>query len=190
MAGGKARKLTKDSSPASEATRRSERLSGNEDEEDFQSLGPTKRKPTNTAIIALKSIGPSSCNQQKQSPLFGVLSPELRNMIFDLVLQPVVHSTTDYKVNAKMIYTGSCYYLTFRLMVWMELDRIRWGGRNDRRPQSRGSVDTALIRTCRLVYTETHNLMFLNAPLEVFCLPSLPGHWSGKYHLRYLISHY
>jgi hypothetical protein len=94
---------------------------------------PYKREknPGTIARAALKKLTTADCHEQPQSPLFGVLSPELRNMIVSLVLRPEWHEPSEADLivvlQKKKAHTGASVYIT---------------------------IDTALLRTCRLIYVE------------------------------------
>ncbi|KAK4631539.1 hypothetical protein CLAFUW4_02785 [Fulvia fulva] len=99
--------------------------------------------PTQTLIIQGNEDVPSAlenkvtneslakCNMQSQSPLFGVLPPELRNDIFELATQPYDDERHVYKPNAYFYRPGH---------------------------HAKQKVDTASMLTCRRVWLEANYL--------------------------------
>jgi hypothetical protein len=127
---------------------------GDGGEGQFLSLPYKRPKNAGTAALAgLKKLAASDCHSQQQSPLFKLLCPKLRSMIFGLALQPMLHQS--------MIEAG----------LIGALKRGTW-------PEGRThcTVDTALLQACRLIYLES---MFIPVHNDIHyfygCRWSMPG---------------
>lgn len=107
----------------------------------------------------LEAIDPTECHQQRQSPLFGVLPPELRNIIFQLVLREEPDPTRLYRYG-----------------------RGRYGG--TRWECQVKILHLELLRTCRIVYYETESLPMRLSPIIAFH-PFVDVH-SGEYGVNML----
>jgi hypothetical protein len=114
----------------------SQRHGREDDDEEEKFLSLPYKRPKNAAAIArteLKKLVASDCDTQQHSPLFKFLTPELRSKIFDLALQPVLHQPT------------------------REVDLIAalQTGKREKLRHMSCTIDTALLRACRLVYLES-----------------------------------
>jgi hypothetical protein len=167
MSSRKARKLNIESTPASASYRRSTRYS---EEEELPGLF-VKRNPK---IAVLNDIEPSNSNAQLQSPLFGVLSPELRNIIFELVLQPTVQQGTEEEV---IDYLKDRYRLVVPPILGPDASKehaCRVAQKEDK-VETRTFFTISLLRTCRMIFGETRFLPILNARQQLFAsMPSGP----------------
>lgn len=108
-------------------------------------MSPAERKrkqlATRETRHSLAKISPENSHGQLQSPLFGVLPPELRNEIFSLVC-------TQYEDRRRPFPDNAFYY--------------RPGHTAYKR------VDTALLLTCRRIYYETKALPLRLATIEIY----------------------
>ena len=95
---------------------------------DYENEPACTAKHRRTVRRSLRKLTLQECHEQKQSPIFGKLPAELRNRIFDLVLE------------TKTITNQSCG-ITFKRSCF---------------PQQ--SFTMSLLRTCRLAYLETRHL--------------------------------
>ncbi|KAK7059668.1 hypothetical protein R3P38DRAFT_2495918 [Favolaschia claudopus] len=102
------------------------------------------------------SIASFNVNPQTQSPLFGVLYPELRNLIF-------VFALTAYDDRSRPYSKHSCYY--------------RPGFEYPTR------IATDLLLSCRLIYLETH-LAPVSLNEHAFCMERGPHNYIRD-HTRY-----
>jgi hypothetical protein len=117
--------------------------------------------PLPTEQFSVMAVAPSwkedqsKCHNQNQSPLFGALPAELRNQVYDLVLQSVVHFPSVDEIQEGVSKS---------LVLW---------GRNQNTASERlgypsvhshASIDTALLLTCRLIYLETRLSPIRNVP--------------------------
>lgn len=84
----------------------------------------------------LNALQPSDCDEQNTSPLFRTLSPEIRNKIFGLVLQPAVKSPEEQDVIANF-----------------QKEEVE-GAIVQNDITSTYTVHTELLRTCRLAYVQ------------------------------------
>lgn len=95
---------------------------------------PPRETPAAIARVGLKKLLVKDCHDQRQSPLFTVLSPEVRNTIFVFVLQAEWHEPTEaatvegLKKNIPYVHESV--------------------------PHSHCRIDTALLRACRRIYLE------------------------------------
>ncbi|OCK83006.1 hypothetical protein K432DRAFT_292037 [Lepidopterella palustris CBS 459.81] len=115
----------------------------------------------------LAGITPLNCHAQRQSPLFSVLPPELRNQIFELAVSQYDDLSRPYRENAYWYRPGHHY-----------------------EPRT----DTRLLRTCRLVYYETCVIPMRSATHHVYfehgiSVPNYFFHFARKeqeniYHLH------
>jgi hypothetical protein len=109
-----------------------------------------KRSSSKQARRFLNKLQPSDCVDQLQSPLFGVIPPELRSRIYDFVFECTIHlADTDPDV----------------VDVW-EIQDARF--------RASFSIHTTLLQTCRTIYLESrfqpvhraaHHLVF--RPLSI-----------------------
>jgi hypothetical protein len=86
----------------------------------------------------LENLEMKDCNPQLHSPLFNKIPPEIRNHIFDLAVA---------ETNGKRAIARDAF--------WYRPDFTH-----------HTYVDTALLRTCRLIYLETRALPTLNVTLR------------------------
>ncbi|KAF2268469.1 hypothetical protein CC78DRAFT_613175 [Lojkania enalia] len=77
----------------------------------------------------LESIDLSNSHLQEQSPLFSVLPPEIRNVIFEYAVCQYVDYSSPINLRSGICHIGHEHHL---------------------------AIDTNLLRTCRLIYYETH----------------------------------
>ncbi|KAK0493483.1 hypothetical protein EDD18DRAFT_1178404 [Armillaria luteobubalina] len=91
---------------------------------------------------------PKDCNPQTASPLFSVIPPEIRNIIFQLALRSYPDKSRPYPGNAYHFRPG-----------------YEYGQR----------IDTALLLTCRLIYNETRLLPITSNEHVFWCDRGPPG---------------
>lgn len=89
----------------------------------------------------------SDCDPQNNSPFFSIICPEIRNQIFEFILQPVEHLANEEALIAKLKARRN----------------TNLGGE-----RSSCTIYTALLRTCRLVYVEWRELPVWNWEHEFY----------------------
>lgn len=97
-------------------------------------------------LIQAKS--PADCNPQAASPLFSAVPPEIRNIIFQLALRSYPDESRPYPGNAYHFRPG-----------------YEYGQR----------IDTALLLTCHLIYSETRLLPVIINEHVFWCHRGPPG---------------
>jgi len=112
------------------------------DGQSLLSLSKKAQRSAGVMELAGLTLVASDCNDQQQSLLFKVLAPELRNMIFDLALQLEVYRTSSEADIIASLHT--------------------WRG-SAGKGRICCNIDTALLRTCRLIYVETKFTPVYNA---------------------------
>lgn len=91
---------------------------------------------------SLAGLSPQSANPQLQSPLFAILPSEVRNLIFEYAICQIIDPHKSRPENQS----------------------ARSRPNHERSPM----IDTALLRTCRLVYTETRTIPLRSTTHHVY----------------------
>jgi len=142
------------------AKRSSRRKRGEEETEPEPLMSLSYKRPkkaVNQALVFLNNMTFADCDNQNTCPLFKVLSPEMRNRIYHFVFEPMIVKPTEADVVRVLQYNPAPRFgfpCNYTRIIPTSIFLHVLPDRGPPPAEESCSIDTALLRCCRVIYLE------------------------------------